>query len=145
MMFTPKSTRQSPLCLTPHSKPRLLLVSDNAEGVGLLRHSINPLDFEIACAASLDELRAACGEGHDLVALNISAAQIAPTLRLLRASDAHKDALLLVESTRLNNDPNLIGVLPTYRAMPCSQGEMLTLIRYLHEAETISPNQRGVL
>lgn len=145
MMLAPQSTRQSPLRLAPHPKPRLLLVSDNAEGVGHLRRSISARDFEIACASSPDELRAACREGHDLVALDISAPQIAPTLKLLRASDGHKDALLLVESTRLNNDPNLIGVLPTYRAMPCSHGEMLTLIRYLHEAETVTPNERGML
>jgi CheY-like chemotaxis protein len=145
MMFAPESTHQSPLRLAPHPKPRLLLVSDNAERVGELRRSINPVNFEIACAASLDELRAACCEGHDLVALDVGAPQIAPTLKLLRASDGHKDSLLLVESTRLNNDPNLIGLLPTYRAMPCSHGEILTLIRYLHEADTVRPTQRGVL
>lgn len=145
MMLAPNSTRQSPLRLVPRPKPRLLLISDNAEGVRHLRRSINPGDFEIACAGSFDELCDACREGHDLVALDVSPPQIAATLKLLRASDGHKDALLLVECTRLNNDPNLIGVLPTYRAMPCSRGEMLALIRYLNETEAIAPSGRGML
>lgn len=145
MMLASKSSRYSPLRPAPHFKPRLLLVSDTAEGLRQLRRSINQRDFEIACAGSLEELRVACREGHDLVALDVSAAQVTPTLKLLRTSVGHKDALLLVESTRLNDDPNLIGVLPTYRAMLCSHVELLSLIRYFNEAETVTPNQRGML
>ena len=110
-----------------------------------LRRSINPGDFEITCAGSLEELRAACREGHDLVVLDVSPPQLVRTLKQVRGSAAHQDSLLLVKSSHLTNDPNLVGVLPTYRAMPCSQAEMLALMRYFNEAEAATPKLRGVL
>jgi DNA-binding NtrC family response regulator len=119
------------LQLTPRqaSKPRLLLVSDSVERLRTLRSAINSADFELRTACSHKELRNACHEAHDLVALDVNPSQIAATLKLIRSSEGHAEIPILVESGRIINDLSLAGVLPSYRAMPCNRTELLTLLR----------------
>ena len=128
-MLAPTVHHTSPLRLAPMPKPRLLLVGDSAERLRSLQAGINRNEFEITPVCSLEELRDACREHHDLAAIDVGPAQIAPMLKILRTSAEHAEIPLLVESARLYNDHSLAGVLPSYRAMPCSRTDMLTLMR----------------
>ena len=127
----------------PISKPRLLLVSDNPDRLRSLRAGINHNEFQITSVCSMEELVTACHVCHDMVALDVSPAQIAPMLKQIRTSAPHTSVPVLVEATRLKEDLTLAGLLPKYRAMPCSYAEMLTLVQRSNETDDEAP--RGVL
>lgn len=129
----------------PTSKPRLLLVSDNIDRLKLLATGLNQNEFVITTVCSLEELIAACSSCHDMVALDVSPTQIAPMLRQIRTSAWHRAIPVLVDATRLNNELALAGLLPEYRAMPCSRPEMLALMQRGQEANHDDPAARRVL
>jgi hypothetical protein len=114
-----KKTRQS----------KLLIVSDSAERASGLRASLDTGDIEITCLTSLAELGLACRCVHDLAIIDVSARDIVEVLQKLRSSAGCEAISVLVEASRLASDPSLTGVLPTYRAMPCSQADLITLAR----------------
>jgi hypothetical protein len=66
-------------------------------------------------------------------------------LKQIRASASHRTAPVLVEATRLTNDLSLVGLLPEYRAMPCSRMEMLTLVQRGVATEIEDPARRHIL
>jgi hypothetical protein len=66
-------------------------------------------------------------------------------LRQIRTSASHKAIPVLVEVSRLTNDLTLAGLLPEYRAMPCSHTEMLTLLQRGNESSNDNPLSRRVL
>jgi hypothetical protein len=66
-------------------------------------------------------------------------------LKQIRSSASHKGVPVLVEATRLKNDLSLVGVLPKYRAMPCSYREMLMLVQRGNEASDAESSPRPVL
>lgn len=113
----------------PNSKPRLLLVSDSYDRLKLLETGLNHDEFDITTVCSLEELVTACDDCHDMVALDVSPEQLAPTLKQIRTSASHTAALVLVEATRLANARFLAGLLPEYRAMACSHKEILALVQ----------------
>jgi len=113
----------------PNSKPRLLLVSDSHDRLKSLEAGLNNNEFDITLACSLEELVTACNGCHDLVALDVSPEQIAPMLKQIRTSASHTTVPVLVEASRLTSDLSLAGLLPVYRAMPCSRMEMLALVQ----------------
>jgi DNA-binding NtrC family response regulator len=129
----------------PNSKPRLLLVSDSYDRLKSLEAGFNHNEFEITAVCSLEELVTACDNRHDMVALDVSPEQIAPMLKQIRTSASHRTAPVLVEATRLTNDLSLAGLLPEYRAMPCSRMEMLTLVQRGVAQETDDPARRHIL
>jgi PleD family two-component response regulator len=128
-MLASAVTRPMQTIQMPNPKTRLLLVSDSPNRLRALQSGLNPKDFDITAVSSFEELVIACHEHHDIVALDVSPAQIAPILKLIRSSELHATIPVLVEATQLRNDLNLAGLLPRYRAMPCSYTEMLTLVR----------------
>ncbi len=129
----------------PNSKPRLLLVSDSHDRLKSLKAGFNHNEFEITTACSLEELVTACNESHDVVALDVSPEQIAPMLKQIRTSASHTAAPVLVEATRLANNLSLVGLLPEYRAMPCSRLEMLALVQRSVAPEIGDPARRHIL
>ncbi|HKQ79472.1 MAG TPA: hypothetical protein VJ810_37610 [Blastocatellia bacterium] len=129
----------------PTSRPRLLLVSDSYDRLRSLGAGVNHNEFDITTVCSLEELKVACCSCHDLAALDVSPAQIEPMLKQIRTSASHKAIPVLVEATRLTNDLTLAGLLPEYRAMPCSHTEMLTLLQRANEASNDNPLSRRVL
>jgi DNA-binding NtrC family response regulator len=120
-------------------------VSDSAERLRTLQSGVDRADFEVKSVGSLHELGQACLEPHDLIVLDVSPTQIAAMLKLIRLSDRHQEIPVLVESTRINNAYNLAGVLPYYRAMPCSRSEIFTLLRYHGETTDQRQSRRGML
>lgn len=128
-----------------NSKPRLLLVSDSYDRLKSLEAGFNHNEFDITTVCSLEELVTACDNRHDMVALDVSPEQIAPMLKQIRTSVLHRKAPVLVEATRLTNDLSLTGLLPEYRAMPCSRMEMLALVQRGVAPETDDPARRHIL
>jgi len=80
-----------------------------------------------------------------MVALDVSPSQITPMLKQIRTSASHTTVPVLVEATRIKNDLTLAGVLPAYRAMPCSYTEMLTLVQRNNDVDTDDLSSRTVL
>jgi DNA-binding NtrC family response regulator len=129
----------------PNSKPRLLLVSDSYDRLKSLEEGLNNNEFVITTVCSLEELVTACKDCHDLVALDVSPDQIGPMLKQIRTSASHTTVPVLVEATRLTSDLSLAGLLPEYRAMPCSRMEMLALVQRGVEPGAGDPARRHIL
>lgn len=129
----------------PTSKPRILLVSDNLDRLRLLATGFNQNEFDITTVCSLEELIDACHNSHDMVALDVSPTEIAPMLKQIRTSVWHKTIPVLVDASRLNNELTLAGLLPEYRAMPCSRLEMRTLMQRNQEVNQEDSASRRVL
>lgn len=129
----------------PNSKPRLLLVSDSYDRLKSLEAGLNNTEFDITTVCSLEELVTACNNCHDLVALDVSPDQIGPMLKQIRTSASHTTVPVLVEATRLTSDLSLAGLLPEYRAMPCSRMEMLALVQRGLEQSAGDPARRHIL
>jgi hypothetical protein len=68
------------------------------------------------------------GDRHDLAVVDVGPALLEPLLGNLRASKEHSEIPVLVEQSRIAAAP-LTGVLPKYRAMPCSHDELIKLAR----------------
>ncbi len=129
----------------PITKTRLLLVSDSPDRLRALQTGLNYGEFDITRVSSVEELTVACHDYHDVVALDVSPTQVAPMLRLIRASAPHTKVPVLVEASQIKNDLTLAGILPRYRAMPCSYTEMVTLVKGRSAPVGDSLAQRGML
>ncbi|MFN0107757.1 MAG: hypothetical protein ACKVZH_02805 [Blastocatellia bacterium] len=127
-MTAPITSKNSPLRSIPSPKSKLLLVADSPERLKQMKTGISASDFEITGACSVDELRVACRGHHDLALFDVEAMQVKPMLATLRGSAGHKTVMTLVESSRLSEDHTLAGLLPTFRAMPCTQVQMNELM-----------------
>ena len=128
----------------PNSKPRLLLVSDSYDRLKSLEAGLSLNEFDITMVCTLEELVTACDIRHDVVALDVSPEHIAPMLKQIRTSASHTTVPVLVEATRLTSDLSLAGLLPVYRAMPCSRMEMLTLVQRGVDPEAGDPARRHI-
>ena len=144
-MLAPTTGHNSPLRSVPAPKARLLLVADSAERLKRLGAELRNSAFEVSCAGSPEELQAACRSQHELVALDLDATRIKPALSCLRGNVLHANVPLLVESARLGNAPGLAGVLPAFRAMPCSRNELLLLAQFYSEGGRKADANRAAL
>ncbi len=144
-MLAPTTGHHSPLRSVPAPQARLLLVADSPDSLKKLKAEFGNSVFEVACAGSPDELQAACRSQHDLVVLDLDAMRIKAALFCLRGNVLHANVPLLVESARLGNDQSLAGVLPAFRAMPCSHNELLLLARFYGEGGRQEEAKRAAL
>ena len=101
------------------SRPRILIISDSAERIPHLQTGFDSQEVEIASAVFPEEWGYVSGDRHDLAVVDVSPALLEPLLGNLRASKEHAEIPVLVEQSRIAAAP-LTGVLPKYRAMPCS-------------------------
>jgi CheY-like chemotaxis protein len=111
------------------SGSKLLIVTDSVERAASLRALLDTGRVEVTCITSPADLGLACRCGHDLAVVDVSAAEIVEVLRSLRSSAGCENISILVQASRLASDPALTGVLPAYRAMPCSQADLIALAR----------------
>ncbi len=114
---------------SPAVKPRLLIVSDCTERMRSLSASLAMVEVEITVAATLEELNCACRGSHDLAVVDVGPELLFDVLKILRNCAGCANVPLLVEADRGLDDPRLAGVLPAYRAMPCSHTDLITLAR----------------
>ena len=128
----------------PSGKQRVLLVSDSPERLRLLSASLSSNEIEIVGVCSVSALRDECRSGHTLAVVDVAPAVLPQVLKLIRTSVGHGEIPILVEASGLNRAEDA-GVLPHYRAMPCSPAELLVLARR-HFAHTPAPrNGSGLL
>jgi DNA-binding response OmpR family regulator len=127
----------------PAKRPKVLIVTDSSERSKTLRSMINSTTFEIETASSQEEFDAVCGHAHDLAIVDLSAAQLRIALPKLRGDVDHTDIPVLVSLNRIAGDPNITGLLPQYRAMPCSPSELAVLMqRRSHSVDEIRAARR---
>jgi DNA-binding response OmpR family regulator len=108
---------------------KLLIVTDSVERAASLRASLDTDRVEVTCITSPADLSLACRCGHDLAVVDVGASEIVEVLKGLRSSAGCETISVLVQASRLASDPSLTGVLPAYRAMPCSQADLIALAR----------------
>ncbi len=110
------------------SRPRILIISDSTERIPHLQAAFNAQEVEITSAVFPEEWAYVRGDKHDLAVIDVSPALLEPLLGNLRASKKHAEIPILVEQSRIAAAP-IAGVLPKYRAMPCSHDELIKLAR----------------
>lgn len=113
---------------TSTGRPCALVIADSEEGLCSIGSMLSTTGVEIAGARTRDELNRVCREPHDIVIVDLSPAQLGEALRTIRASAHHAEVPLLVALDRIISEKSLAGVLPKYRAMPCSPAEMAVLV-----------------
>lgn len=128
-MNTALSNGQSQYHLIPSGRPRLLIITDSPERLSKLRASLNIGEVEITSAISPEEMCSACRGWQDLAVVDVSPTHLGGVLQALRRCAGCTKIPVLVEAGRISNDPSLAGLLPTYRAMPCSHSDMVALAR----------------
>ena len=113
------------------SRPQVLIISDSVEQIPYWLAAFDSQEAEFTCAVFPEEWDYVSSDRHDLAVVDVCPALLEPLLENLRASKEHAEIRLLVEKSRIAAAP-LAGVLPKYRAMPCSQEELIRLAhRYL--------------
>ena len=142
-----QKTSASPLAVTPalsarRNKHCLLIVTDSAERLIRLRAALMADDIEITCATSPEEMcRGCCGQ-QDLVVIDVGPEHLGEILKTLRNCAGCAEVPVLVEISRISAAPDLAGLLPTYRAMPCGYHDLIVLARRRlapHQTEHQSP------
>lgn len=116
------------LDLVVSSKPRLLIVSDAPDRLNNLRTAFGAAEVEIASVPP-QGLRFASGNKHDLAVVDVGSAQLIDVLKTLRANKGHSEIPVLVDVSRITDERVPAGVLPKYRAMPCSPFDLVALAR----------------
>lgn len=115
----------------PHErpKPRLLVVANSLERANHLAANFLSEDIDITTVVSREDFSTAMDEEHDLAIVEVTAATLPAILATVRANPAHTEIPLLVNISHIYSDPTVSGVLSQYRAMPCSQAELISLAR----------------
>jgi len=129
----------------PAGKPHLLIVTDCSDRLAGLKSLLHADGVEITGVDSSEELSRACHREHDLVVIDVGATRLPEVLRILRSCMRHSGISLLVEAGRVLTEPSLAGVLPKYRAMPCSRSDMVELARRLRTGDVRPGNKRMLL
>jgi DNA-binding response OmpR family regulator len=113
----------------PHRLPHVLLISDDTEQLKQLQAAFARLDVTTNSLALTNEPEEAppLENPFDLVVVDVGPEILEPLLKQIRESAAQPEIPVLVAANRVQTTPNLAGVLPRYRAMPCSPSELLRL------------------
>jgi len=126
------------------SRPHILIISDSAERIPHLQAGFDSQEVEIASAVFPEEWGYVSCDRHDLAVIDVGPGLLEPLLGNLRASKEHSDIPVLVEQSRIAA-ARLAGVLPKYRAMPCSHDELISLARRRITSITGRGRAKGVL
>ena len=112
-----------------HIGRSLLLISDVPERLQRLESTLRICEVALTRAGTAEELTESCRREHDLAIIDVEPERLAEVLKTVRESEGHASIPVLVECSRLTLDSALAGVLPAYRAMPCSFDELMKLTR----------------
>jgi|SRR5262245_22173579 len=108
------------------SRPRVLIISDSAKRIPNWLAAFESQETEVTSILFPEEWARVSTDRHDLAVVDVGPTHLEPLLKNIRASEEHAEIHLLVEKSRIAAAP-LAGVLPKYRAMPCSQDELIRL------------------
>ncbi len=139
-----KVVRKS-VTLARKAKSRLLIVSDEPKHLKTLQAELGMGEVEITNATNAEEVRRACRGGHDIAVIDVEPGIVVDVLETLRSSEGYSEISVLVDNSRLGREPSLAGVLPAFRAMPCSSEELVRLARHRVTSSTarLSVNSTG--
>ena len=138
-------TPLQPSGVTANDKLRVLVISDSVESLRRIHAALAGNEIEITCASSLEEMCRGCCGWQDLVAVDVDPKRIAEILKALRQCAGCTNISVLVEAGRISDDPSLAGLLPTYRAMPCSSSDLITLAQGHITPPAVKQSTRGIL
>lgn len=131
---------------TPQQRPlQMLLISDDAAKLQNLHRALSGIGVEIISVGNPDELSLAWCRGHDLVVIDVSSERLLPVLRTLRNCRECQDVSIFVDVSKLGADPPPAGLLPTYRAFPCSFEQIVTLARHRQHSVDHNSDPRRLL
>jgi hypothetical protein len=109
--------------------PSILVVCDLPERLRRLRAARDFAGVKIARCVSAKEI-GSLDEVYDLVVVDVETEQLAGVLKIVREKAGSEGVPILVEASRLGTAHGLAGVLPRYRAMPCSRDELIILVHF---------------
>jgi len=145
-MFSQAAVRSAPQAYpVPSGKPRVLIVTDCSERLRSWQGSIHTEGIEITGADSSEELSRACHRAHDLAVIDVGLGSLREVLHIIRSSVRHRRIALLVEASQVHTEPDLAGLLPLYRAMPCGRSDLLKLARFLMGGDVRPAHRRMLL
>ena len=124
---------------------RLLIISDCPERMKRLKAALNLGEIEITGVHALDRLNNFTRRDYDLVAVDVGLEHLVRALMALRSKAEYAGIPVLVECSRISNEIGFAGVLPKYRAMPCCQSDMVTLVKRRIAFESGAQKKRGIL
>jgi hypothetical protein len=124
---------------------RLLIISDCPERMNQLKAALNVGEIEITGVNALDRLNNSIGRDYDLVAVDVGLEHLTRVLITLRSRAECTGIPVLVECSRISTEIGFAGVLPRYRAMPCRQSDMVTLVKRRLAFESDAKKKRGIL
>ncbi len=126
-------------------KTQLLIISDCAERESKLRAALDAGEIEITTLNSSSRLSRLLRRRYDLAIVDVGLERIARILQVLRSKAEFAGIPLLVECSRISNEPGFAGLLPQYRAMPCRQPEIITLVNNRIMPAARNRRERGIL
>lgn len=138
-------THLEPSRVTANDKLRVLVISDSVESLRRIHAALEGNEIEITCASSPEEMCRGCCGWQDLVAVDVDPKRLAEILMALRQCAGCTKISVLVEAGRIFDDPSLAGLLPTYRAMPCSGSDLITLAQGHIIPPAVKQRSRGIL
>jgi len=146
-MLSPARSYHSSNLSLKASACNVLLFSDSRERLEKLSRAIGNQMLRITLVTSLEELRSACRSKQDMAIIDAGPETIEEALQTIRDSKANSRTSLLVAADRIASEPGLAGVLPVWRAMPCSREQMAQLVRQRNnsKAETSKSDFRKKL
>ncbi len=119
---------------------QVLAISEEQHSLDQIWQGHETAEAEIVPPGQIESLLDQCKIDFKIIILDIVASKIRETLQALRENPRCSQSLILVNAFRLPTGPELSGVLPMYRAMPCNLQEMQRLLeRSLRGMATAQP------
>ena len=107
--------------------PQVLIMGDRLEVIHSLQAVFGTRDVNLTSILFPEEWDYVRDEVFDMALLSLAPELLEPALKNLRAHDQSAAMLILVEMPEISRPEQLAGLLPQYRAMPCSSAEMARL------------------
>jgi len=126
-------------------KTQLLIISDSSERVSQLRAALNLGEIEITCVSSPGRLGRSMHREYDLAVVDVGPGHIVGMLKVLRSNQVYAEIPVFVECSRISTEPGFAGLLPQYRAMPCCQTDLVSLVRNRIAPAASNQIERGIL
>jgi CheY-like chemotaxis protein len=103
---------------------KVLLVSDWSENLARVKFLLR-LSPHVVIAQTTEELNSICQDFYDFVVVDVGQEHIVDALREIRAIEQLQNTSVLVRAERLME---AYAMLSKYRAMPCSDFELMRLV-----------------